>query len=64
LCPVPIGFNPHPTIYVLAALAFEFRASHLLGRLSLLEPLSQPFFVMGFFKVGSHELFAQSGFEA
>jgi hypothetical protein len=25
--------------------------------------LQQPFFVMDFFEVGSHELFAQAGFE-
>jgi hypothetical protein len=28
-----------------------------------LEPLLQPFFVMGFFEIGSHELFAQDGFK-
>jgi hypothetical protein len=28
-----------------------------------LEPLHQPFFVMALFAVGSHELFAQAGFE-
>jgi hypothetical protein len=28
-----------------------------------LEPLHQPFFVKGFFKIGSQELFAQAGFE-
>jgi hypothetical protein len=28
-----------------------------------LEPLHQLFFVMGFFKIGAHELFAQAGFE-
>jgi hypothetical protein len=28
-----------------------------------LEPLHQPFFVKGFFKLGSRELFAWSGFE-
>jgi hypothetical protein len=27
------------------------------------EPLHQPFFVMGFFKIGSRELFAGAGFE-
>jgi hypothetical protein len=27
------------------------------------EPLHQPFFVMGIFEIGSHELFAQAGFE-
>jgi hypothetical protein len=34
---------------------FELRA--------YLEPLHLPFFVMGFFDIGSHELFAQAGFE-
>jgi hypothetical protein len=28
-----------------------------------LEPLHQLFFVQGFFKIGSHELFARAGFE-
>jgi hypothetical protein len=28
-----------------------------------LEPFHQPFFVMGFFETGSHELFARAGFE-
>jgi hypothetical protein len=28
-----------------------------------LEPLLQPSFVMGFFKIGSHEIFAGAGFE-
>jgi hypothetical protein len=28
-----------------------------------LEPLHQPFFVLGFFEIGSHELFAWAGFE-
>jgi hypothetical protein len=28
-----------------------------------LEPLHQPFFVMSAFKIGSHKLFAQTGFE-
>jgi hypothetical protein len=27
-----------------------------------LEPIHQPFFVMGFFKIGSHKLFAPAGF--
>jgi hypothetical protein len=39
----------------LVALGFELRASRLLG----LDPLLQPCFVMGFFEVGSCELFAQ-----
>jgi hypothetical protein len=29
----------------------------------LLEPLLQPFFLMGIFEIGSHELFAWAGFE-
>jgi hypothetical protein len=28
-----------------------------------LEPLHQPFFVMSFFEIGSHKLFARAGFE-
>jgi hypothetical protein len=28
-----------------------------------LKPLHQPIFVKGFFKIGSHKLFAQTGFE-
>jgi hypothetical protein len=28
-----------------------------------LEPLHQPFFVLGFFKIGSCKLFVQAGFE-
>jgi hypothetical protein len=28
-----------------------------------LEPLNQPFFVMGFIEIGSHKLFARAGFE-
>jgi hypothetical protein len=28
-----------------------------------IEPLHQPFFVMGFFEIGSLKLFAQAGFE-
>jgi hypothetical protein len=37
-------------------LGLEFRAYNL-------EPHHQPFFVMGFFKIGSHRLFAQAGFK-
>jgi hypothetical protein len=31
--------------------------------LLLFEPLYQPFFVMAFFEIGSHELFAQADFQ-
>jgi hypothetical protein len=46
----------------LAALGFELRASHLLGRWSTLKPLLQPFFVMGFLETRSHELSASGWF--
>jgi hypothetical protein len=39
-------------IYLFAVLRFELRASTLSHSTS-------PFFVMGFFKIGSHKLFAQ-----
>jgi hypothetical protein len=39
-------------------LGFELRA----GALSL-EPLHQPFFALGIFHIGSHELFAWAGFK-
>jgi hypothetical protein len=38
-------------VYVCEILEFE------------LEPLHQPFLVVGFFEIGSHELFAQAGLE-
>jgi hypothetical protein len=41
---------------LLAALGFELRASHLLGKHSYHS--TSPCFVMGFFQIESHELFA------
>jgi hypothetical protein len=43
-------------IYIFGVLGLELRGLHL-------EPLCQPFFVLGFFKIGSRELSAQAGFE-
>jgi hypothetical protein len=40
-------------ILFFALLGFELKAT-----LPALEPLHQPFFVMGFFEIGSHKLFA------
>jgi hypothetical protein len=37
---------------------FDLRASLLLGTLSIIEPLCQPFFVLDIFDTGSHKLFA------
>jgi hypothetical protein len=46
-------------LFFLVALGFEFRASLLLGRLSYCYRHSTiPFYVMDFFEIGSHELFA------
>jgi hypothetical protein len=42
----------------MVVLGVEFRSYKL-----HLEPLNQPFFVKGFFKIGSRELFPQAGFE-
>jgi hypothetical protein len=51
-------------IYSLAAMRFESRISRLLGRRSYhLSHSSSPFFVTGFFEMGSQELFAGSGLE-
>jgi hypothetical protein len=46
-------------LFLFVVLEFELRAYNLS------HPTSppHPFFVMGFFKIGSHELFAQAGFE-
>jgi hypothetical protein len=44
------------TFFVFVVLGFELRAYTL-------KPLQQPFFVKGFFKIGSLELFAQVGLE-
>jgi hypothetical protein len=48
---------------VCVVLGFELRASHLLSSSSPLEPSCQPFFVLSIVEIGSHELFAQTGFE-
>jgi hypothetical protein len=45
---------PQPFIYAFFA---------VLGLELYLEPHHQPFSVMGFFEIGSHELLAQIGFE-
>jgi hypothetical protein len=46
--------------FFLAALGLGLRASQLLGKHSCnLSHSTSPFIVMGFFKIGSHELFAQ-----
>jgi hypothetical protein len=45
-------------LFCFAVLGFELRA-YILSY----STKSQPFFVMGFFKIESHELFAQAGFE-
>jgi hypothetical protein len=42
---------------------FFFFAVLVLELRAYLEPLHQPFFVMGVFKIGSHEPFARAGFE-
>jgi hypothetical protein len=53
-------FSLHLFFFFFFCLAFEFRGSHLIGRCSYhLSHSTSPFFVMGFFKIGSHELFAQ-----
>jgi hypothetical protein len=44
-------------IYLFMVLGFELRTYTL-------SHCTSPFFVMGFFEIGSHELFAQVGFEA
>jgi hypothetical protein len=44
-------------LFYFVVLWLEFRASTLSHSTS-------PFFVLGFFEVGSHELFAQAGFES
>jgi hypothetical protein len=44
--------------FFFSVLGFEFRVSRLLGGVLPLEPLHQPFFVMGIFEIGSCELFA------
>jgi hypothetical protein len=45
--------------FFLEALEFELRASHLLGRhFYHLSHSASPFLVMGFFKIGSYQLFA------
>jgi hypothetical protein len=46
--------TPQPFIYAFFA---------VLGLELYLEPHHQPFSVMGFFEIGSHELLAQIGFE-
>jgi hypothetical protein len=42
---------------------YELSPSCLLGSTLPLEPLRQSFSVLGFFKIGSHELFACAGFK-
>jgi hypothetical protein len=44
-----------PVFFFFAVLAFELRA--------YLEPLHRPLFVMGFFEIGSCEVFAWADFE-
>jgi hypothetical protein len=50
-----------PFSFFLAALGFELRASHLLGSVTrhsyCLSHSTNPFLMMGFFKIGSHKLF-------
>jgi hypothetical protein len=57
---VTLGSNR--TFFFLAVLGFELRASWLLVSLPL-EPLHQPFILLVIFVMGSHELFARTGFE-
>jgi hypothetical protein len=45
--------------FFLAVLRFELRGLMLARHTLPLESLHQPFFVLGIFKIGSHELFAQ-----
>jgi hypothetical protein len=47
----------------LAVLGLELRASHLLGRRSAACATPPAFFVLVFFEIGPHELFALAGFE-
>jgi hypothetical protein len=50
--------------FFLSVLGFEHRASHTCeAEAVLLESLYQPFFVLGIFELGSHELFAWTSFE-
>jgi hypothetical protein len=42
---------------------FFFAVLELELRAYILKPLHQPFFVKGFFKMGSHKLFARVGFQ-
>jgi hypothetical protein len=47
-------------VCLFVALGFELSASHLLGRHSYcFRHSTSPFFVVGFFKIGSLKLFAQ-----
>jgi hypothetical protein len=48
--------------FFFVVLGFELRAMCFLGQCSTFEPLYQFFFVMGIFKIGSHELFTQGWF--
>jgi hypothetical protein len=50
-------------IIFLAVLGLELRASHLLGRRSAACATPPAFFVLVFFEIGPHELFALAGFE-
>jgi hypothetical protein len=47
----------------LAVLGLELGASRFLAGVLPLEPLCQPCFAMGFFRIGSQELFTWAGFE-
>jgi hypothetical protein len=46
--------------FFLAVLRFELRASHMLGRCSILE---SPFFMLSILEIGSCNLFSQAGLE-
>jgi hypothetical protein len=47
---------PNKDFFFFAVLGFELRAF-------ILSHSTSPFFVLGFFEIGSQELFAQAGFE-
>jgi hypothetical protein len=48
--------------FFFGGIGFELGASHLLDGALHLESLHQSFLVLGFFKVGFHELFSQADF--
>jgi hypothetical protein len=59
----PSAFLTYGVVRLGMFLGFFFLVLELKTQGLHLEPLHKPFFVMGFFEIGSHELFAGAGFE-